>query len=76
MNVALWISAGLTLRQVVRTSRQTRNAPGGGGSATSARTFVRTLGGLEILGAVGLILPALHNIAPVLVPFGFGSFTG
>ena len=30
--------------------------------------FVKALGALEILGAVGLILPALLGIAPVLVP--------
>ena len=30
--------------------------------------FVEALGAVEILGAVGLILPALLDIAPVLVP--------
>ncbi len=30
--------------------------------------FVKALGALEILGAVGLILPALLDIAPILVP--------
>ena len=30
--------------------------------------FVKALGAVEILGAVGLILPALLDIAPVLVP--------
>ena len=31
-------------------------------------SFVKALGAVEILGAVGLILPALLDIAPVLVP--------
>ena len=30
--------------------------------------FVKTLGALELLAAVGLILPAALDIAPVLVP--------
>ena len=31
-------------------------------------SFVRLIGGLEVLGAFGLILPALTNILPVLTP--------
>ena len=30
--------------------------------------FVKTLGALELLAAVGLILPAALDVAPVLVP--------
>ena len=30
--------------------------------------LIKTIGALEILAAVGLILPAVHGIAPVLVP--------
>ena len=30
--------------------------------------FVKALGAVEILGAFGLILPALLDIAPILVP--------
>ena len=29
---------------------------------------LKTIGGLEVLGAIGLILPAVTGIAPVLVP--------
>jgi DoxX-like family len=43
-------------------------APGGDGSWISAPGVVKALGAVEILGAVGLILPALLDIAPVLVP--------
>lgn len=30
--------------------------------------FVRFIGGVELLGALGLILPAVTDIAPILVP--------
>ncbi|MDZ7881896.1 MAG: DoxX family protein [Mycobacterium sp.] len=30
--------------------------------------FVKTLGAAEVAGAVGVILPAVVNIAPILVP--------
>jgi hypothetical protein len=43
-------------------------APGGGWTARAGAGVVRTLGTLEILAAVGLVLPALVGIAPVLVP--------
>ncbi|MFN8373120.1 MAG: DoxX family protein [Anaerolineae bacterium] len=33
-----------------------------------APNIVKTIGGLEILGAVGLIVPALTKILPVLTP--------
>ena len=43
-------------------------APGGGWVLDFSAGFVKALGAVEILGAVGLILPALLDIAPVLVP--------
>jgi uncharacterized membrane protein YfcA len=43
-------------------------APGGGWVLDFKASFVKTLGALEIMGAIGLILPALLDIAPVLVP--------
>jgi hypothetical protein len=43
-------------------------APGGGWVLDFSASFVKALGVVEILGAVGLILPALLDIAPVLVP--------
>ncbi|MFD0856124.1 DoxX family protein [Actinomadura adrarensis] len=36
---------------------------------------LKAIGALEILGAVGLILPALLGIAPVLVPLAAGGLT-
>lgn len=43
-------------------------APGGGWVNDFSAGFVKTLGAVEILGAVGLILPGALDIAPVLVP--------
>ena len=43
-------------------------APGGGWVMSFSAGFVKALGAVEILGAAGLILPALLDIAPVLVP--------
>jgi len=43
-------------------------APGGGWVMDFSAGFVKALGAVEILGAVGLILPALLDIAPVRAP--------
>jgi hypothetical protein len=76
MNIALWIVAGL-LAAVFLLAGSTKlfipreklaEAPGGGWVNDFGAGFVKFLGAVEILGAVGLILPALLGIAPVLVP--------
>ncbi len=43
-------------------------APGAGWVLDFSASFVKVLGAVEILGAVGLILPALLGIAPIIVP--------
>ncbi|MBK8469366.1 MAG: DoxX family protein [Candidatus Phosphoribacter sp.] len=74
MNIALWIAAGLLAASFL----------GGGlakvlqprekllGRMVWAEDFtdgqVKAIGAVEALGAVGLILPAVTGIAPVLVP--------
>src|SRR5436190_13659334 len=76
MNIALWIIAGLMATvflfagsaKLFVARENLAKAPGGGWVWSFSPSFVKTLGGLEILGAAGLILPALLNIAPVLVP--------
>jgi hypothetical protein len=76
MNLALWIAAGLLaavalaggLTKTVLPMQKLAAAPGGGWTARAGAGAVRTLGTLEILAAVGLVLPALVGIAPVLVP--------
>lgn len=76
MNTALWIIAGLLAavflfagsnKLFVRREKLAK-APGGGWVLDFGAGFVKALGAVEILGAVGLILPALLGIAPVLVP--------
>jgi DoxX-like family len=76
MNTALWTIAGLlaTVFLVAGSNKllipreKLARAPGGGWVLSFSAGFVKALGVIELLGAVGLILPALLNIAPVLVP--------
>ena len=76
MNITLWIAAGL-LALVALTGGITKTLipkeklEHHGGAAWTrpvSPAFVKTLGVLELLAAVGLILPALVDVAPVLVP--------
>lgn len=76
MNLSLWIAAGL-LAAVALVGGITKTfvpktklavARGGEWTAGASVGFVKTLGVLELLAAVGLILPAITNIAPVMVP--------
>jgi uncharacterized membrane protein YphA (DoxX/SURF4 family) len=75
VNVALWIIAGLLAvaflaagaMKVVRTKEQLAEAGMAWVEDFSAGT-VKLIGALEILAALGLVLPALLDIAPVFVP--------
>jgi len=76
MHIALWIVSGL-LAAAFLVAGSTKlfipreklaKAPGGGWVLDFSARFVKTLGALEILGVIGLIFPALLNIAPVLTP--------
>src|SRR5260370_8214281 len=76
MNLTLWIIAGLLAavfllagaNKLFIPREKLARAPGGGWVLDFSAGFVKALGAVEILGAVGLILPALLDIAPVLVP--------
>jgi uncharacterized membrane protein YphA (DoxX/SURF4 family) len=76
MDLALWITAGLLAAvflfagstKLFLSQEKLAEAPGGGWVLDFSAGFVKALGAVEILGAVGLILPALLGIAPVLVP--------
>jgi len=76
MNVALWIVAGLlatafavaSANKLLIPREKLAKAPGGGWVLDFSAGFVKALGAVEILGAAGLILPALVGIAPVLSP--------
>ncbi|HSK50367.1 MAG TPA: DoxX family protein [Solirubrobacterales bacterium] len=77
MNVALWIAAGvLATVLLISTSKafvpREKIAAAGGPAAQWVEDFspgaLRAIATLELLVAAGLILPAVLDIAPVLVP--------
>jgi hypothetical protein len=76
MNLALWIAAGLLaavamaggISKTFVPKAKLAAAHGGEWTAGASVGFVKTLGVLELLAAVGLILPAIVDIAPVMVP--------
>lgn len=76
MNLALWIGTGLLAavalvggigKTFVPKEKVARTA-GGRWTADASVGFVKTLGILELLAAVGLVLPAVLDIAPIMVP--------
>ncbi len=75
MNLALWIAAGLLAAVALaggisKTFLPKEKLDAHPASWTSGASvgFVKTLGVLELLAAVGLILPAVVDIVPVMVP--------
>ncbi|MFG1858338.1 DoxX family protein [Actinomadura geliboluensis] len=76
INLALWIGTGLLAvvalaGGIIKASTPREKpaaSPGGEWTRDAGAGFVKALGALEILAAVGLILPAVVDIAPVLVP--------
>ena len=74
MNIALWICAGLLaamflLAGVMKIAvAKEKLLSIMAWSETWTRAQLRALGAVEVLGAIGLILPRALNIAPVLTP--------
>jgi len=74
MNVALWIVAwiaalGFLASGVMKATRPKAQLQTNMGWVEDfSTTQVKAIGVLEILGAIGLIVPGLTGIAPVLVP--------
>src|SRR3954452_17643936 len=76
MNIALWIVAGLLTAvfllagsaKLLVPREKLATAPGGGWVWDFRAGFVKTLGAVELLGALGLLLPRPLDIARVLVP--------
>ena len=76
MNLTLWIAAALLTAVALAGGitktflpKEKLSAHSGGEWTGSASVgFVKMLGALELLAAVGLILPAVLDIAPVMVP--------
>lgn len=76
MNLALWVATGLlaavaivggTTKTFVSKEKLSRQR-GGEWTEHASVGFVKTLGILELLAAVGLILPVVLDIAVVMVP--------
>ncbi|WP_256838966.1 DoxX family protein [Ornithinimicrobium faecis] len=83
MNIALWIVAGLlatgylmggTAMLVLPKERYFALHPSQEYVELFPASFITALGGVKILGAVGLILPAVLGIAPGLVPWAALGF--
>ena len=75
MNIALWIIAGLLALAFLAAGAMKLTQPKEKLAATGMAwvddftpSMVKTIGALEVLGALGLILPAALGIIPVLVP--------
>jgi len=74
MNIALWVIAGLLaavflLAGITKlTQPKEKLATRMTWTKDHSEGRVKTLGALEVLAAIGLILPAALNIVPVLVP--------
>ncbi|MGI5289754.1 DoxX family protein [Nonomuraea polychroma] len=76
MNLALWICAGLLavvlltggVGKLIVPQKKMAAMRGAGWTADVSAGFLKVLGVIEVLGAVGLVLPAVTGIAPVLVP--------
>lgn len=76
MNLALWIGTGLLAAvalaggtiKVFVPQQKLAATPGGLWTEDVSAGVVKILGALELLAAVGLIVPAVVGIAPVLVP--------
>jgi uncharacterized membrane protein YphA (DoxX/SURF4 family) len=76
MDLALWIAAGLLaviflaagVAKLILPKEKLAAKPGGGWVEDFSAGAVKAIGVLEVLAAVGLILPAALDIAPVLVP--------
>src|ERR1700738_4241412 len=76
VNLALWIIAGVLafafagsgIIKVVQSKDKLVASPTGGWAADWRPASIKLVGVAEILGAIGLILPAALHIAPILVP--------
>ena len=76
MDVALWVVTGVLAavfafagtNKIVISREKLLAAPGGGWVGDFDETFVKSLGALEIVGAVGLVVPGLVGVGAFLVP--------
>ena len=76
MNLGLWIIAGVLAfifaasgaMKLVQSKEKLVASATGGWAADWSPAQIKLVGVAEILGAIGLILPAALHVAPILVP--------
>lgn len=75
MNIALWVAAGLLALSFLAAGGMKLSQPkeklaaaGMGWTEDFSSTGVKLIATAEVLGAIGLILPPLVSVAPVLAP--------
>jgi hypothetical protein len=76
MNLTLWIVTGLLAvaylvgggAKLIMPKEKIAAFPGGGWAEDFSAGSVKAIGALEVLAAVGLVLPAALDIVPVLAP--------
>jgi uncharacterized membrane protein YphA (DoxX/SURF4 family) len=75
MNLALWVAAIVLAAAFAGSGLMKQFVPkdklvtsGQGWAQDFSPTSIRLIGLVEVLGAAGLILPAVTHIAPILVP--------
>ena len=76
MNITLWVIAGLLafaflaagLTKLAQPKQKLAASPGMGWTGSISPGTIKLIGLLEVLAAIGLILPAALGITPVLVP--------
>lgn len=75
MNIALWIVTALLALAFAAAgalklsqSKEKLAASGMGWTDDYSPTMIKLIGAAELLAAIGLVLPALTGIAPILVP--------
>lgn len=74
MNIALWIAAGLVAAAFLAaglmkiTGKREQMLERMAWVADYSQSQIKLIGVVEVLGAIGLILPAVTGIAPILVP--------
>ena len=76
MDTTLWIAAGVLalvalsggLTKTLIPKQKLEQHAGAAWTRSFSPSFVKTLGVLELLAAVGLIVPPVVDVAPVMVP--------
>jgi uncharacterized membrane protein YphA (DoxX/SURF4 family) len=76
MNIVLWILAGVLAfaflaagsMKLAQPKEKLAASPNMAWTQDFSPGMIKTIGGLEVLAAVGLVLPAALGIVPVLVP--------